>query len=122
MFCPAAPTMNVSQSSAGHAAPGAIATPSWDALTEKCWLTRAACGALGARRASLYERPVNLDSAKAAHADFRRVMREHGVKVLSFPPFCTKKQLCQSVSCAILSWHLAKQAEVVWEQPCSGVG
>lgn len=32
-------------------------------------------------RASLYERPVNLDSAKAAHADFRRVMREHGVKV-----------------------------------------
>lgn len=34
-------------------------------------------------RASLYERPVNLDSAKAAHADFRRVMREHGVKVPS---------------------------------------
>ncbi len=37
-----------------------------------------------ARRASLYERPVNLDSAKAAHADFRRVMREHGVKVGAF--------------------------------------
>ncbi|CAL8463141.1 g2675 [Coccomyxa elongata] len=34
-------------------------------------------------RASLYERPVNLDSAKAAHSEFRRVMREHGVKVLT---------------------------------------
>ena len=32
-------------------------------------------------RASLYERPVNLDAAKAAHAHFRRVMREAGVKV-----------------------------------------
>jgi arginine deiminase len=31
--------------------------------------------------ASLYERPVNLDAAKKAHADFRRVMREAGVKV-----------------------------------------
>lgn len=31
-------------------------------------------------RASLYERPVNLDAAKAAHAEFRRVMREAGVK------------------------------------------
>ncbi len=36
-------------------------------------------------RASLYERPVNLDAAKAAHSEFRRVMREHGVKVHSFP-------------------------------------
>lgn len=34
-------------------------------------------------RASLYERPVNLDSAKAAHAEFRRVMREAGLKVLT---------------------------------------
>lgn len=34
-------------------------------------------------RASLYERPVNLDAAKAAHAHFRRVMREAGVKVLT---------------------------------------
>ena len=33
-------------------------------------------------RASLYERPVNLDAAKAAHAEFRRVMRESGVKVI----------------------------------------
>ena len=32
-------------------------------------------------RASLYERPVNLDAAKSAHADFRRVMRDAGVKV-----------------------------------------
>lgn len=32
-------------------------------------------------RASLYERPVNLDAARAAHAEFRRVMREAGVKV-----------------------------------------
>jgi len=31
--------------------------------------------------ASLYERPVNLDAAKKAHAEFRRVMREAGVKV-----------------------------------------
>lgn len=36
-------------------------------------------------RASLYERPVNLDAAKAAHAEFRRVMREHGVKVRATP-------------------------------------
>ena len=34
-------------------------------------------------RASLYERPVNLETAKAAHAEFRRVMREAGVKVLT---------------------------------------
>lgn len=33
-------------------------------------------------RASLYERPVNLDAAKAAHAEFRRVMREAGIKVM----------------------------------------
>ena len=32
-------------------------------------------------RASLYERPVNLESAKKAHSEFRRVMREHGIKV-----------------------------------------
>lgn len=32
-------------------------------------------------RASLYERPVNLDAAKSAHAEFRQVMREAGVKV-----------------------------------------
>lgn len=32
-------------------------------------------------RASLYERPVNLDAAKAAHAEFRQVMRDAGVKV-----------------------------------------
>lgn len=34
-------------------------------------------------RASLYERPVNLDSARSAHAEFRRVMREAGVRVLT---------------------------------------
>ena len=34
-------------------------------------------------RASLYERPVNLEAAKAAHAEFRWVMREAGVKVLT---------------------------------------
>lgn len=32
-------------------------------------------------RASLYERPVNLDAAKSAHANFRQVMRDAGVKV-----------------------------------------
>lgn len=32
-------------------------------------------------RASLYERPVNLDAAKSAHAEFRQVMRDAGVKV-----------------------------------------
>ncbi len=40
-------------------------------------------GSLYALRASLYERPVNLETAKAAHAEFRRVMREAGVKVLT---------------------------------------
>ena len=34
-------------------------------------------------RASLYERPVILDSAKASHAEFRRVMREAGIRVLT---------------------------------------
>jgi arginine deiminase len=34
-------------------------------------------------RASLYERPVNLDSAKQTHSNFRHVLREHGVKVLT---------------------------------------
>ncbi|KAL4439030.1 hypothetical protein ABPG77_006967 [Micractinium sp. CCAP 211/92] len=34
-------------------------------------------------RASLYEKPVNLDAAKQAHAEFRRVMREKGVRVLT---------------------------------------
>lgn len=34
-------------------------------------------------RASLFEKPVNLDAAKAAHAEFRRVMRENGVRVLT---------------------------------------
>ncbi|DBB16407.1 TPA: hypothetical protein ACH3X3_014694 [Trebouxia sp. C0006] len=34
-------------------------------------------------RASLYERPVNLDAAKYAHAEFRQVMRDAGVKVLT---------------------------------------
>ncbi|PSC74328.1 Arginine deiminase [Micractinium conductrix] len=34
-------------------------------------------------RASLYEKPVNLEAAKQAHAEFRRVMREKGVKVLT---------------------------------------
>lgn len=33
-------------------------------------------------RASLYERPVNLDAAKSAHAEFRQVMRDAGVKVI----------------------------------------
>ena len=32
-------------------------------------------------RASLYERPVNLDAAKSAHAQFRQVMRDAGIKV-----------------------------------------
>uniref|UniRef100_A0A7S0UQV8 Arginine deiminase n=1 Tax=Polytomella parva TaxID=51329 RepID=A0A7S0UQV8_9CHLO len=34
-------------------------------------------------RGSLYERPVNIDSAKAMHGEFRKVIREHGVKVLT---------------------------------------
>ncbi|KAK2079528.1 hypothetical protein QBZ16_001922 [Prototheca wickerhamii] len=34
-------------------------------------------------RASLYEKPVNLDAAKAAHAEFRKVMRDKGVRVLT---------------------------------------
>eukprot|EP00887_Chlorella_sp_A99_P008184 scaffold12.g8184.t1 len=34
-------------------------------------------------RASLYEKPVNLEAAKQAHAEFRRVMRDMGVRVLT---------------------------------------
>lgn len=34
-------------------------------------------------RGSLYERPVNIDSAKAQHATFREVLRAHGVRVLT---------------------------------------
>jgi len=34
-------------------------------------------------RASLYEKPVNLEAARTAHAEFRRVMAELGVKVLT---------------------------------------
>eukprot|EP00882_Tetradesmus_deserticola_P013240 GHRQ01014040.1.p1 GENE.GHRQ01014040.1~~GHRQ01014040.1.p1 ORF type:complete len:341 (+),score=165.52 GHRQ01014040.1:150-1025(+) len=34
-------------------------------------------------RGSLYERPVNIDIAKAQHAGFREVLREHGVRVLT---------------------------------------
>lgn len=34
-------------------------------------------------RASLYEKPVNLDAAKQAHAEFRQVMRAEGIKVLT---------------------------------------
>ncbi|KAL6776838.1 ADI1 [Auxenochlorella protothecoides x Auxenochlorella symbiontica] len=34
-------------------------------------------------RASLYEKPVNLEAAKTAHAEFRNVMREKGVRVLT---------------------------------------
>ena len=42
------------------------------------WLNRfARC------RASLYERPVNLEAAKKAHAEFRRTMRAAGLRVLT---------------------------------------
>eukprot|EP00198_Chlamydomonas_reinhardtii_P012973 XP_001702310.1 arginine deiminase [Chlamydomonas reinhardtii] len=34
-------------------------------------------------RGSLYERPVNIDVAKQQHAEFRNVLRAHGVKVLT---------------------------------------
>jgi arginine deiminase len=34
-------------------------------------------------RGSLYERPVNIDTAKAQHANFRQVLRDHGVRVLT---------------------------------------
>ena len=34
-------------------------------------------------RASLYEKPVNLEAAKSAHAEFRRIMRNNGVRVLT---------------------------------------
>lgn len=39
-------------------------------------------------RASLYERPVNLDAAKSAHAEFRQVMRDAGVKVCNCASSC----------------------------------
>ncbi|GIL80090.1 hypothetical protein Vretimale_12910 [Volvox reticuliferus] len=34
-------------------------------------------------RGSLYERPINIDTAKQQHAEFRKVLREHGVRVLT---------------------------------------
>jgi arginine deiminase len=34
-------------------------------------------------RGSLYERPVNIDTAKTQHANFRQVLRDHGVRVLT---------------------------------------
>lgn len=34
-------------------------------------------------RASLYEKPVNLEAAKNAHAEFRAIMRANGVRVLT---------------------------------------
>lgn len=34
-------------------------------------------------RGSLYERPVNIERAKSMHAEFRNLMRDHGVKVLT---------------------------------------
>lgn len=34
-------------------------------------------------RASLYEKPVNLEAAKGAHAEFRRIMRQNGLRVLT---------------------------------------
>ena len=34
-------------------------------------------------RASLYEKPVNLEAAKSAHAEFRRIMRNNKVRVLT---------------------------------------
>jgi arginine deiminase len=34
-------------------------------------------------RGSLYERPVNIESARLQHAHFRQVLREHGVRVLT---------------------------------------
>ncbi|KAF5833022.1 hypothetical protein DUNSADRAFT_10768 [Dunaliella salina] len=34
-------------------------------------------------RGSLYERPVNIDIAKAQHAEFRNLLRTHGVRVLT---------------------------------------
>ncbi|MEW5307832.1 MAG: hypothetical protein WDW36_010207 [Sanguina aurantia] len=34
-------------------------------------------------RGSLYERPINIDSAKHMHSDFRTVLRQHGVRVLT---------------------------------------
>lgn len=46
-------------------------------------------------RASLYERPVNLDAAKSAHANFRQVMRDAGVKVCLFCCCGTWHRQCQ---------------------------
>lgn len=34
-------------------------------------------------RGSLYERPINIDSAKSQHAEFRSQLRAHGVRVLT---------------------------------------
>jgi arginine deiminase len=34
-------------------------------------------------RGSLYERPINIDTAKAQHEEFRNQLRAHGCKVLT---------------------------------------
>lgn len=34
-------------------------------------------------RASLYERPINLEVSRHQHENFRKVLREHGIKVLT---------------------------------------
>ncbi len=34
-------------------------------------------------RGALYERAVNVDEARAQHAQFRSLVREHGVRVLT---------------------------------------
>lgn len=34
-------------------------------------------------RASLFERPINMESAQEAHERFRTVLRDHGIKVLT---------------------------------------
>jgi len=34
-------------------------------------------------RASLFERPVNMTRAQVTHAEFRHLMRENGVRVLT---------------------------------------
>lgn len=56
-------------------------------------------------RASLYERPVNLDAAKSAHAEFRQVMRDAGVKVCTCIVSCCLLSLLPA-SCKLPSVYL----------------
>jgi arginine deiminase len=53
-------------------------------------------------RGSLYERPINIDTAKTQHAEFRTLLRSYGLRVLT-----VREILAYNVS-----------GGRVWAEPC----